>query len=130
MIEWFIKKVKEIINQGLILMINNFFHFLFDLFNFFNLLNKRKVILINLRRSLLYLYLWHLVLKFLIIINTCRIFFCLWLITNNTSLWYFWHKRSIRINLFLYLYLFNDNLLFNDRFCWYKVFICVIILYW
>lgn len=130
MIEWFIKKVKKVINQRLILMINNFFHFLFDLFNLFNLLNKRKVILINLRRSLLYLYLWHLVLKFLIIINTCRIFFSLWLITNNTSLWYFWHKRSIRINLFLYLYFFNDNLLFNDRFCWYKVFICMIILDW
>ena len=125
MVKWFVKKVKKIIDQRLILMIYNFLHFLFDLFNFFDFFKKWKVILINLWRPLFHLNLRHSLFKLLIVIITQRVSLSLRFITNNTSLWYFWHKRTIRIDLFLYLYFFYNDLLFNNWFWWYEIFACM-----
>lgn len=106
----------------MILMIYNFLHFLLYLFYFFYFLNKRKVVFINLRRPFLYLNLRHSLFKLFIIIITYRISLSLRLVTDYTSLGYFWHKWTVRIDLFLYLNFFNDYLLLNDWFRWDEIF--------
>lgn len=103
-------------------MINNFLDFLLYLFYFFDFLNKRKVIFINLRRPLLDSNFRHPLFKLLIIDITHWVSLSLRLVTDYTSLWYFWHKWTVRIDLLLYLNFFNDNLLFNDWFWWNKIF--------
>ncbi len=125
-------------------MNDNFLSFSFFFFCFFYLLHEWKIILIDLWWSFLYtINFWHIInfntfllmlimidFFFLIILHIILIltlFFCLWLITNNTTFWSWWHKRPIRIDFLLNLVFLNNYFLLYNRLFWYKIFFCMFI---
>lgn len=127
-------------------MYYDFLSFPFNFFCFFDLFHKRKVILIDLRWSFLNISNFRHIISFYIIFLLIRIssdillilliifrnliiilFFSLWLITNDTSLWPWGHKRPIRIDFLLNLILFNKYLLLYNLLFRYKIFFSMFI---
>ncbi len=100
-------------------MVNNFLYFLFDLFDFLNLLNKWKIILIDFRRCFYYTWYFLKLLKWIFLLD--GVSFSEGFITYNTAFWNLWHEGTIRVDFFLHLNLFNDDLLLDDRFLWYQI---------
>lgn len=94
-------------------MIDNPLPFLLDFNHFLDLVNERKVILIDLGWGFLHFLYVPNVLDFLVL---NRVSLCLGFIAYYAGLRFGGHERKIRVYLLLNLYLFDKDLLFDNGF--------------
>ena len=130
MIHWLIKIVEQVVYQRFILMIDDSLTFLLDFLNFLNLLNKREIIFINLRRGFFHFDIWHLLSLLVLYFFAIDWFlFGLGFIADDTSFWPRGHEGPIRIEFLLFLNFFDNDFLFDDGFGGGKVLESVCVLY-